>query len=273
MTEKGFPRCGHFAVLQGEASSLMCPVRLRWGDRHQHPDFPEMGTCPRNQVEVRVGPTCIDLLEGRVFLRMIHADVLTESDDGRPIADVQNELVVSRHDGLSVGAGRCSPRDAPDPKRCMNSKTKQGKLHPTRESFACRRQRDTGVASLPDVNRAIRIVEAAEIGGQVGGWSIEQDSGELQAVGFGRERYAEFREEGRHEAATEADRRRAQRRLGSEVRPSAEQALDKLRVDPNDHRIGIAEADRDAVPGPPLDATIPRNQSCEVGQVLVDPLR
>src|SRR2546428_7081650 len=186
-----------------------------------------MWSDPRNQVEVLVGPTCIDLLEGRVFLRMIHADVLTESDDGRTIADVQSELVVSRHDGLSVGAGRCSPRDAPDPKRCMNSKTKQGKLHPTREGFACRRQRDTGVASLPDVNRAIRIVEAAEIGGQVGGWSIEQDSGELQAVGFGRERYAELAGEGAHEGGMEADGRRGSIRPGGGDGRCAEQALDQ----------------------------------------------
>src|SRR5437879_1890740 len=150
-------------------------------------------------------PTRRQVLEDFPLAWMTESDCLAESGEGLPIANVQNVLVVAGHDGRTIEARCAAPCHPPNPSDRVDSESKEGCLHPIRESLTRCRQGEARAARGSCLNRPIRVEKTAKIGAQIRHRSIEQDCRKVQTVGLWGRRDTQFGEDRGDEPAVEAD--------------------------------------------------------------------
>src|SRR2546430_14952967 len=92
---------------------------------------------------------------------------LAKGGAGFPIANVQNVLVVAGHEGRAIEACCSAPCPPPNPNDRVDSESKEGCLHPIRESLTRCRQGEAVAARGSSLNRPIPVEKTAKIGAQI----------------------------------------------------------------------------------------------------------
>src|SRR2546422_4142334 len=128
-------------------------------------------------------PARRQVLEDFPLARMAESDCLAESGEGFPIANIQNVLVVAGHDGRAIEARCAAPCHPPNPNDRVDSESKEGCLHPIRESLTRCRQGEAVAARGSCFNPPIPVEKTAKIRAHIRHRSLEQDCPKVPTAG------------------------------------------------------------------------------------------